>query len=156
MSDPRDRLPSRRTEPLSRGGSSERPWRDPTEPLPASPEPSRPSSRPPRPTRWLVIGLLVLAGAFLIGFVVGRAGGGEEPPAGQSQGPPACRRAANLATRLLGIHREALANRVEFAETVAREDRDRMAELNAELEELSGRGEEIRERAERFLARCRS
>lgn len=97
---------------------------------------------------------LVLAAVFLIGFLVGRIGRGSVPEG--PQGPPACRRAATLATRLLGLHRQAVANRMEFAEAVALGDRDRMAELNAELEELSAQGGEIQDRAERALDRCRS
>jgi hypothetical protein len=154
VSEPPDRLPGRRTEPLERpGGSTPRP-REPTEPLPAS---SRPAlRRPPSPTRWLLIGLLVLAAAFVVGFVVGRAGGGATSPEGQKQGQGACRRSANLATTLVDLHRQALANRMQFAEAVAREDRDRMDDLDADLETLSSRGERIQERADRVLDRCRS
>lgn len=150
MSEPGDPMPERRTDRLP---SASRGARDPTTPLP-TPQPAGPSRTPPSPTRWVVIAAVVVAGAFLLGFLLGRIGDGSQPEG--PQGPPVCRRAATLATRLLALHRQAVANRMEFAEAVARGDRDRMEELNAELEELSAEGEPIEERAQRVLDRCRS
>lgn len=159
MSDPRDPLSGRRTDPIPSAETPSTRRRDPTLPLPRTgettdrPPASRTPPRRPSTTRWLVIALLVLAGVFFVGYLVGNAG---DEDGGKAGGGGGCRRAAVLTTRLLGLHREALANRIQFVEAALGDDEERVAELNAALDDLTQRGEEIRPRAEKALERCRS
>jgi hypothetical protein len=159
MSDPRDPLSGRRTDPIPSAETPSTRRRDPTLPLPrttaTTDRPSAPRTPPKRPstTRWLVIGLLVLAGVFFLGYLVGNAGD-EDGTQGKAGG--GCRRAAVLTNRLVALHREALVNRTQFVEAALRDDEERVAELNAALDDLNQEGQELEGRAEQALERCRS
>lgn len=152
MSDPRSRLPWRRTEelPPARPGGG-------TEPLSAGssrPRTSRPAKR--LPIAWLVVGLLAVLLVFFLGYLVGRSGrAAPEEPGPASGKTRACVRAATLSARVTRLHRQALANRAAFARALGQGDEVEVAALDTQLRELSSRIGETSTKARRALERCR-
>ncbi len=149
MSDPRGRYPWRRTEelPSTRSGGG-------TERLSTG---SRPAPRRPSrlPLAWLVVGVLAVLLIFFVGFLAGRAGVAEPGAAAGGKERRACVRAATVSARLTRLHQQALVNRVAFARALSVGAKEELETLDAQLRELSGTIEELRERSAKALQRCR-
>ena len=103
--------------------------------------------------------ILALAAAFGIGFFAGNAGDtGDEPVTASLQdrqgGGGVCRRASALATDLVELQRQGLANRTEFTQAALSGDEGRMVTLNQELQPLSAEIEEAQAQMDAALERC--
>jgi hypothetical protein len=103
---------------------------------------------------WLVVGLLAALVVFFVGFLVGRAAEDEPATAGPAGGK-LCRRAANLSNRLTTLHREALANRVDYTRALTQGDQEELQALNKALAGMANQVDELRGKAVRALDRCR-
>jgi hypothetical protein len=109
-----------------------------------------------------VAGGLALILAFVAGYLVGR-GAGEETVTGpakeqaNSQGPikrQICVRAVRANEKAVAIQERAVASLGALVRATAEGDGSLMAALNAELEGLSERFDNVRKRANRLSERC--
>ena len=168
-------------EPTEPGSSRTGPI-DPGEPV-APPPPggyaSLRGSSPGIPGGLIVAAVVILGLGFVLGFLVGRAGTDEAPPAdervernggGGGQGEQgqggggraarrerraACRQTIGLGGRLIELQRRALANQVALTEAVVAEDADRIGALTAAGEQLQTRIGRVQGRLDRAAQRCR-
>jgi hypothetical protein len=128
-----------------------------TEPLEAAPGPEDARRR----RLWLAAGILALALAFFVGFLVGREQEAEPtvPRSSQAEtvkGPrAACARALEVADRGNRLLRRAVATQGAISEATVRGDTETAASLRDELESLSGRYDRAEARLERLTDRCR-
>ena len=141
--------PTRPTQPIppqaSYGGTS--PLRGPV----------GPRRRPPVVSwRLIAIGVAILVAAFALGFFAGNAGDdAPETAALEEQAGGRCRRASTLATQVIDLQRQALANRTEFTQAALTGDEGEMATLNQELEPLSSQIQEAEAQMNEALEKCR-
>jgi hypothetical protein len=144
-----------RREPTEPIRPSER--RRSTEPLEAAPGPVDARQR----RLWLAAGILALALAFFVGFLVGREQGAEPAERRASEveavkGPRvACARALKVADRGNRLLQQAVATQGAISEATVRGDTETAAGLRDELESLSQRYDRAEARLERLTDRCR-
>ena len=149
--------PGRPTEPI-------RPPQNPPQPAYGTTAPLRgpvgPRRRPPVVSwRLIAVGVAIVVGVFLLGFVAGNAGEGDPAaPAPQEKAGAGgrCRKAMTASTELIELQRQALANRTEFTQAALTGDEGAMATLNQELEPLSAQVQEAQSRVNEALEKCRS
>jgi hypothetical protein len=165
---------------------------EPTEPGSARTEPidpDKPVAPPPPggyaslgrsgsgiPGGMIVAAVVILALGFLLGFLVGRAGTDDTPPAeerveqGGGQGEEeqagggraarrerrmACRQAIDLGGQLIELQRQALANQVALTEAVIAEDAERIGALTATGEQLQTQIGQVQGQLDQAAQRCR-
>lgn len=160
---------SARTEPIDPG--------EPVAPPPPGGYASLRGSGSGIPGGLIVAAVVVLAVGFLLGFLVGRAGTDEAPPAeerveqggggggGQGEGGAgraarrerreACRQARDLGAQLIALQQQALANQVSLTEAVIAEDAERIGALTATGEGLQAQIAQVQEQLTQASEGCR-
>ena len=121
--------------------------------------PVGPRRRPPVVSwRLIAIGVAILVAAFALGFFAGNAGDDAPQTAAQQDeggGGGRCWKASTLATQVIDLQRQALANRTEFTQAALTGDEEQMAALNQELEPLSAQVQEAEAQMNEALEKCR-
>ena len=147
------------TEPL-------RPAEVGTEPIPeharrplVSPAQRREPTVAGLPTKLVAVAAFVVLLFFVLGFLAGRALGGdpdEAAPASDAGGraEAACGRAVSAALEMIEVQRAALANRTEFTEAAVTGDEGRMDELNEALGPLAEQVQQLEGRVSSAAAAC--
>lgn len=110
----------------------------------------------PRPL--VIAGIVGLALALLVGFLIGRSLGGEESAeAPQKAGRrAACERALTLALQVSALQDQAIANRTEALQALVLEDQGKVQELAGGLTAITAATEETRAQLTPAVERCRS
>jgi hypothetical protein len=159
---------SARTEPINPG--------EPVAPPPPGGYASLRGSSPGIPGGLIVVAVVILAVGLLLGFLVGRAGTADAPPAGErveqddgggeeGQGGGgraarrerrmACRQAIDLGGQLIELQRQALANQVALTEAVIAEDAERIGALTSAGEQLQAQIGQVQGQLDQTAQRCR-
>jgi uncharacterized protein HemX len=164
----------------------------PSEPVaPTGTEPIRPPVVPTRrrtgggtgiPGSLLVIAAVILVAGLLLGFLIGRATGPDEPSedaaveqsgggggggggeggggggggAGQGQRGQrrACREALSLSQQVTAVQNQLLTNRGELIRAVVAEDAEQIEQLNAQSDQLIQQMQSLQEDLDRQTRRC--
>jgi hypothetical protein len=159
---------SARTEPIDPG--------EPVAPPPPGGYASLGRSGSGIPGGLLVAGVVILAVGFLLGFLVGRAGTDDAPPAeerveqdggGGEEGQGgagraarrarrmACRQAIDLGGQLVALQQQAMANQVALTEAVIAEDAERIGALTAAGEQFQAQIGQVQGQLDQAVQRCR-
>jgi uncharacterized membrane protein YgcG len=109
------------------------------------------------PRALVVAGIVGLAAAVLVGFMIGRSLGGEETAEAPQPGRrAACERALTLALQVSALQDQAIANRTEALQALVLEDEGTVRELAGGLSAITAATEETRAQLTPAAERCRS
>ena len=106
----------------------------------------------------MIAGIVGLALALLVGFLIGRSLGGEESAAAPEKAGrrAACERALTLALQVSALQDQAIANRTEALQALVLEDQGKVQELAGGLTAITAATEETRAQLTPAVERCRS
>ena len=148
------------TQPLGRPDPI-RPPQGGTEPIPERVRqpiqvPQKESTIAGLPRALVIAAVLGLAVAVLVGFLIGRAIGGEETAPRALGRRAACERALTLALQVSALQEQAIANRTETLQVLVLGDQGAVEELADGLAAISAATDEARSELTPAVERCRS